>query len=225
MADTIGKNTPNSELLSSFISRIERIDEEKKALADDRKAIIAEARSAGFNVTQGLNYVLKVRKMKPHDRQEAEAVRDIYMHAMGMDNEPPLFRQLGAMAADQLTKDKLTASFKLLVPPNSEIILKCGGLPMRFWRDKDGEPQAEEYEPPAVVDNVRKQSTLPPASKKDVPDCTPEAAETLGEQAARANKPVIDNPFPFGDERRARFDEGWRRAAGNDGMGPGSGKP
>lgn len=46
-----------------------------------------------------------------------------------------------------------------------------------------------------------------------------ESAEDLGRKAAREGKPVIDNPFPFGDPRRARFDEGWRKEAESDGMG------
>jgi SpoVK/Ycf46/Vps4 family AAA+-type ATPase len=44
-------------------------------------------------------------------------------------------------------------------------------------------------------------------------------AEDMGRKAARDGKPVIDNPFPFGDPRRARFDEGWRKEAETDGMG------
>lgn len=60
-------------------------------------------------------------------------------------------------------------------------------------------------------------------------DITPEAevtgedAEQLGRDAAREGRPVLDNPFPFGDPRRGRFDEGWRAEAGEDGMGPGDG--
>lgn len=44
-------------------------------------------------------------------------------------------------------------------------------------------------------------------------------AEELGRKAAREGKPIIDNPFQFGDARRARFDEGWRKEAESDGMG------
>jgi hypothetical protein len=46
-----------------------------------------------------------------------------------------------------------------------------------------------------------------------------EDAEEAGRKAARAGKPIIDNPFQFGDARRARFDEGWRKEAETDGMG------
>lgn len=44
-------------------------------------------------------------------------------------------------------------------------------------------------------------------------------AEEMGRKAAREGKAVIDNPFPFGDPRRARFDEGWRKETDTDGMG------
>lgn len=50
----------------------------------------------------------------------------------------------------------------------------------------------------------------------------PSAAEDLGRKAARDGKPVIDNPFSFGDTRRARFDEGWRKESQSDGMGGGA---
>jgi SpoVK/Ycf46/Vps4 family AAA+-type ATPase len=44
-------------------------------------------------------------------------------------------------------------------------------------------------------------------------------AEEMGRKAARDGKPIIDNPFPFNDPRRARFDEGWRKESDSDGMG------
>lgn len=44
-------------------------------------------------------------------------------------------------------------------------------------------------------------------------------AEQMGRAAAREGKAIIENPFPFGDQRRARFDEGWRKESENDGMG------
>jgi|GEM_PF-1212366 len=48
------------------------------------------------------------------------------------------------------------------------------------------------------------------------------SAEDLGRKSARDGKAIIDNPFPFGDARRALFDEGWRKEAGTDGMGGGA---
>lgn len=61
---------------------------------------------------------------------------------------------------------------------------------------------------------------LPKADEiTDEPEITDASAEQLGRNAAREGKPVIENPFSFGDSRRARFDEGWRKESGNDGMG------
>ncbi len=56
-------------------------------------------------------------------------------------------------------------------------------------------------------------------AKRDVPDVDLAGAEVLGAEAGKANKPVITNPFPFGDPRRAGWDLGWRKATGSDGMG------
>jgi uncharacterized protein (UPF0335 family) len=218
MAEAIGKNTPNSEKLRRYVDRVEAIDQQIKSLREDRARVMLEAKGEGFSA-RGMRHVFAARKLKPHDRQEQEAERDIYMHAMGMDSEPPLFRQIAAFGKDTLAAEKLTEAFKLLVPPGGEIILKIGGKPMRLWRDKDGEPKAEEYLPPDVVDNVGKghAPARPPA--KDVPVCSPEEADAMGEAAAKANIPVIENPFPYGHENRPRWDEGWRRGSGNNGMG------
>lgn len=215
MSDIIGKNTPNGEKLKSFIERIEQIDEQKKGLNEDRKLVVQEARSAGFN-TGAMNYCLKVRKMKPHDRQEAETIRDLYLHALGMDPEPPLFRQIAALAPDMAARDTLIKAFSALVPPGSEIIVKSGGTPVRIWRDKHGEVHHEDYTPPGRVHESKPKRE---SAKKDVPDCNETEAYELGFSAAKENIPVIENPFPYGHANRPRWDEGWRAGSGNDGMG------
>jgi uncharacterized protein (UPF0335 family) len=67
--------------LRSFIERIERLEEEKKAIAEDLKEVYAEAKSVGFD-TKIMRTVIKIRKMEPNDRQEMEALLDVYMHAL-----------------------------------------------------------------------------------------------------------------------------------------------
>ncbi len=69
--------------LKSFVERIERLEEEKKALADDIKEVFAEAKSAGFDV-KILRQVIRLRKMDANDRNEMEEVLAIYMRALGM---------------------------------------------------------------------------------------------------------------------------------------------
>lgn len=214
---SVGKNTLAGEELKQFIERIEAIDAKKKDLGVDRAAIMAEAKARGF-VPEAIRYCVKVRQMKPHDRAEAEALRDLYLHALGMDNEPPLFRSIGLIDVDVHAKESVIEAMKKFVPIDGEIIVKVGGTQERIWRDKDGnvhnEPVKERPPSPARSQAGGR------AEKPPVPDVDEAGAEALGREAARDNRPVIDNPFPFGDPRRARFDEGWRRENGGDGMGP-----
>ncbi|WP_259780565.1 DUF2312 domain-containing protein [Aestuariispira ectoiniformans] len=68
--------------LRSFIERIERLEEEKKAIADDIKEVFAEAKGEGYDV-KALRAVLKYRKQDPAERSELEALVDTYLSALG----------------------------------------------------------------------------------------------------------------------------------------------
>ena len=69
--------------LRSVVERIERLEEEKQALADDIKEVYAEAKANGF-YTKTLRQVVRLRKQDVAERQESEALLDLYMHALGM---------------------------------------------------------------------------------------------------------------------------------------------
>ena len=69
--------------LRSFIERIERLEEEKKALADDIREVYSEAKGTGFD-TKIMRQVIRLRKMESADRQEQEAMLDLYLNALGM---------------------------------------------------------------------------------------------------------------------------------------------
>ena len=69
--------------LRSYIERIERLEEEKKAIADDIKEIFAEAKGTGFDV-KAMRAILRLRKMDKADYQEQEYMIDLYKHALGM---------------------------------------------------------------------------------------------------------------------------------------------
>ena len=71
------------EQLKSVVERIERLEEEKKAIADDIRDIYAEAKANGFD-TKVLRQVVSLRKKDLTERQEEEAVRDLYLQALGM---------------------------------------------------------------------------------------------------------------------------------------------
>ena len=69
--------------LRAFIERIERLEEEKAALAEDIREVFAEAKSSGFD-TKAMRAVIRIRKQDDHERMEQEAVLATYMHALGM---------------------------------------------------------------------------------------------------------------------------------------------
>jgi uncharacterized protein (UPF0335 family) len=74
--------------LRSYIERIERLEEEKKTLAEDIKEIFAEAKGTGFDV-KAMRAILRFRKMDKADYQEQEYMIDLYKHALGMLGDIP----------------------------------------------------------------------------------------------------------------------------------------
>ena len=72
-----------ADRLRSIIERVERLEEERKALAGDIKDIFSEAKSAGFDV-KIIKQILKLRKMEPAQVEEQETLLDIYRRALGM---------------------------------------------------------------------------------------------------------------------------------------------
>lgn len=79
MADT----SVARDQLRTIIERIERLEEEKKTIADDIKEVFAEAKGNGFDV-KTLRNLLKARKVEATEREEQEAMLDLYMSALGM---------------------------------------------------------------------------------------------------------------------------------------------
>ena len=69
--------------LKSFIERIERLEEEKKALADDIRDVYSEAKANGFEV-KIMRQIVKIRKMDKDELDEQEALFDTYLLALGM---------------------------------------------------------------------------------------------------------------------------------------------
>ncbi len=88
----------SGDRLTSFIERIERLEEEKKSLSDDIRDVYSEAKSVGFDV-RVMRQIVRLRKMEDHQRQEQEALLDLYCHALGMN------RLETAAAADSLPEE------------------------------------------------------------------------------------------------------------------------
>ena len=69
--------------LKAFVERVERLEEEKKAIADDIRDVYAEAKANGFDV-KALRQVVRLRKQDADERKEQEAILETYLHALGM---------------------------------------------------------------------------------------------------------------------------------------------
>jgi uncharacterized protein (UPF0335 family) len=69
--------------LRAFVERVERLEEEKKAIADDIRDVYAEAKANGFDV-KALRSVVRLRKQDVEERKEQEAILETYLHALGM---------------------------------------------------------------------------------------------------------------------------------------------
>jgi uncharacterized protein (UPF0335 family) len=68
--------------LRALVERIEHVDEEIKALTEDKKDIYAEAKGQGFDV-KVIREVIRIRKKDPKEQDEAASLLDVYLHAIG----------------------------------------------------------------------------------------------------------------------------------------------
>lgn len=72
-----------ADKLRQFIERVERLQEEKKAIADDLRDVYAEAKGRGFD-NKAIRTIVRLRAMEPHKREEEEAILELYKSALGM---------------------------------------------------------------------------------------------------------------------------------------------
>ena len=72
-----------ADQLRLYIERIERLEEEKKGIADDVKDVYAEAKANGYD-TKTMRKIVALRRMEKHARDEADALLDTYRNALGL---------------------------------------------------------------------------------------------------------------------------------------------
>jgi len=87
MSNTVSPDSVAQDQLRAFIERIERLEEEKAAIASDIKEVYAEAKGNGFD-TKVLRKVVSIRKQDQSARMEQEALLELYMAALGMATAP-----------------------------------------------------------------------------------------------------------------------------------------
>lgn len=76
-------NNVAADQLRMLIERIERLEEEKKGIADDIRDVYSEAKSQGYD-TKVMRQIVRLRKMEAHSRQEWEAILETYKNALGL---------------------------------------------------------------------------------------------------------------------------------------------
>lgn len=84
-AEPIGHNSGevNAEHLRAFVERIEKLDEEQRALGDDKKEVYAEAKGAGYDA-KIIRKIVGLRRQDKDKRREEEEIMDLYLAALGM---------------------------------------------------------------------------------------------------------------------------------------------
>ena len=80
----VGHNSAADDRLRLLIERIERLEEEKKSIADDIRDVYMEAKAVGYD-PKIMRQIVRLRKMKPDDRAEMEMILDTYKKALGLD--------------------------------------------------------------------------------------------------------------------------------------------
>ena len=73
-----------ADALQQYVDRIEKLEEEKKALSEDIKQVYGEAKSTGFDV-KIIRKIVALRRVADHDRKEQEELLELYKHALGME--------------------------------------------------------------------------------------------------------------------------------------------
>tara|TARA_B100002003_G_scaffold176087_1_gene163966 strand:- start:552 stop:809 length:258 start_codon:yes stop_codon:yes gene_type:complete len=84
MEDDFSTTTVSAGQLRAIIERIERLEEEKREVSEQIKEVYAEAKGNGFDAAT-LRKIVALRKKKPEERSEEEALLALYLHALGME--------------------------------------------------------------------------------------------------------------------------------------------
>jgi uncharacterized protein (UPF0335 family) len=157
----------NAERLKSFVERIERLEEERKAIGGDVKDVYSEAKGVGYDV-KTMRQIVKERSQDPADRDEQETLLEVYRHALGMGTYRSVAAQYGISKSklhrlvpreENGTSDPETGEITNIPAPRG------GSLP---WA-----PEAPGASPPVVtldLDGGERSSIYP---DDDMPDPPP----------------------------------------------------
>lgn len=143
MTEANGLNSESAERLRVFVERYEGLAEEKAAIGDDQKQVMAEAKAEGFD-PKAMRQCISVRKKGVADFHEAQSIVDLYLGALGIVAEPPLFAAANRIAVDILARESVIEALKNFVPSVGSVTIEQGGVRVRLTRDEDGNVAAHD---------------------------------------------------------------------------------
>lgn len=160
-------NKAKGSVLRKYIERVEDLRRQKKELSEEESLVWAECKSQGY-APGILKTIIKERSKRPADLEEEQALKDMYLDALGMKSEPPLFRAVGLMNVDPMARESVLAALSQIVPAQGDIILNMGGKPTRLWRGEDGEVLSEPWSPPVAAANSTENEPKSARDRKSV---------------------------------------------------------
>lgn len=142
----IGHNTTAGKQVHSFVERVERLAEEKAEIAAQMTEVYAEAKANGYDI-KTLRKIVALRKKTDDERAEEEALLDLYLHAMGMVDEPPLV----AVIQGGPLSDRVRVALSGLAPAKgSNTITGPDGRQISISRDDKGRPTIKLLDEPVI---------------------------------------------------------------------------
>jgi len=177
--------TVNAPRLQSFVERVEKLEEERKAIGADIKDVLTEAKGVGYDV-KTIRWLVQERRMDANDRAERDALRDTYAHALGMAVE---LVEVGGLslrqAAERTGVSKSSIHRALAVPAVSQ------------EASQGHDPATGEITEPAL-------ETGNPVSSPDMGIPMSAEAEQEGEEIAAEIAAGVPQPDP--EEVKAKFE-------------------
>lgn len=140
----IGLNTAAGDALKGLIERIERLREDKAAIAADEKEVFASAKGQGFD-PKIMRKVLKIRAEDAAKRREENEILNLYLHALGEDDQPLFVASGRRLEVNDATRRSLAKSLRGILPEGvASVTIDTGGASVRLQRDEAGELQVFE---------------------------------------------------------------------------------
>jgi uncharacterized protein (UPF0335 family) len=177
------------EQLKSIVERVERLEEEKKAISDDIKEVYLEAKANGFDA-KVIKEIIKLRKMDATERAEYEAMLDLYTEALGMGGTP--LWDAAREPEPTTISERAAAAAK---PRKGSVAqaLSAMGTPVPLTEDEKAKGVAAAW---VGKDGTRVSIAAGGAARQPVPDHDPATGELLDPIGTAGNvmRDVHDNP-------------------------------